>query len=183
LLIVFYFSITKLIYKTMIRHKKTAVVIFLSAAVIFIATTAMQTQQQEQPEYKNLKVLPKNISHEELGKVMDEWRDALGVRCNFCHARDAATNKNDFASDAKPEKLMARKMMEMTAKINKKYFKEDKKDEKEMMAAIACYTCHNGKAHPANAAPPRAPRTPGQGAPGGSATPPPTTPPTTPPSR
>ncbi len=137
----------------MLRHKKTLIITCLSAAVILVATTAMKTPQPQEPEYKNLKVLPKNITHDELGKVMDEWKNALGVRCGFCHARDAVTNKNDFASDAKPEKEAARKMMQMTADINKKYFKEDKKDEKDMMAAIACYTCHNGKAHPANAAP------------------------------
>jgi len=172
----------------MLHHKKTLIVTCLSAVIIFVATTAMQTPaQQEEQGFKNLKVLPKNITHDEMEKVMHDWSNALGQRCGFCHARDAQTNKTDFASDAKPEKLMARKMMTMTEKINKKYFKEDKddkdKDHGAMMAAIGCYTCHNGKAHPEATAPPRtgnggerrAPGTP----PGGSATPPPTTPPAT----
>jgi cytochrome c553 len=134
----------------MIRHKKLFATICLTATVVFAATASMQTTEPEKHEWKNLKVLPKNISEKDLDKVMDEWRDALGVRCGFCHARDAATNKNDFASDAKPEKNMAREMMRMTQKINKKYFKADKdgKESKDMTAAITCYVCHHGNAHP-----------------------------------
>jgi len=100
------------------------------------------------PQYKNLKVLPKKLTHEQLGKYMDEWSKALGVRCNFCHAR-GADGKNDFASDDKPEKKMAREMFAMTAKINKKYF-DAKKDSLGLVmeSGIACITCHHGSAHP-----------------------------------
>ncbi|OCX52632.1 hypothetical protein BEL04_14385 [Mucilaginibacter sp. PPCGB 2223] len=165
----------------MLKHKKTLIVTCLSAAIIFVATTAMRApqQQQEEPGFKNLKVLPKNITHDEMEKVMHEWSAALGQRCGFCHARDAQTNKTDFASDAKPEKLMARKMMTMTEKINKKYFKEDKDDKDHggaMTAAIGCYTCHNGKAHPDATAPARngnGGRAPGMTPPPGGGTPPP----------
>ncbi|WP_448702716.1 c-type cytochrome [Mucilaginibacter sp. AW1-3] len=166
----------------MLQHKKTLIVTCLSAAIIFVATTAMrQAPQQEEQGFKNLKVLPKNITHDEMEKVMHEWSSAVGQRCGFCHARDAQTNKTDFASDAKPEKLMARKMMQMTEKINKKYFKEDKdeKDKGAMTAAIGCYTCHNGKPHPDAVAPARNGGGPRPGAPaaGGNPTPPPTAPP------
>jgi len=172
----------------MLHQKKSIVITLLGAAVIFIATTAMKAPKQD-PGFKNLKVLPKDISKEDLDKVMDQWRDALGVRCGFCHARDAATNKTDFASDAKPEKEITRKMMEMTKQINEKYFKEDKEEKHDgpMLAAVACYTCHNGKAQPANVAPPRVPGQggfggpPGGAPPAGGGTPPPagTPPPTT----
>lgn len=172
----------------MIPFKKLIVTGCLTATVVFAATASMQ-QTEEKPHWKNLKVLPKDISEKELDKVMDEWRDALGVRCGFCHARDNATNKTDFASDAKPEKNAAREMMKMTAKINKKFFKGEK-DEKDMTAAITCYVCHHGNAHPENTAPPRPPRGQGQGGPGqgqrpaapaGATPPPPGT--TTPPSK
>ncbi|RKR82738.1 photosynthetic reaction center cytochrome c subunit [Mucilaginibacter gracilis] len=146
----------------MFNHKKIIVTVCLTATVVFAATASMQTTEPEKPEWKNLKVLPKKISKQDLDKVMDDWRDALGVRCGFCHARNAETNKNDFASDAKPEKEAARKMMTMTAKINSKYFKADK-DDKTMTAAITCYVCHHGTAHPESIAPPRPPRAPGQG--------------------
>ena len=41
---------------------------------------------------------------------------ALGVTCNTCHVR------GNFASDEKPEKLTARRMLEMTKGINKQFF-------------------------------------------------------------
>ncbi len=44
--------------------------------------------------------------------------------------------KLDFASDENEHKLIARDMMRMTMKINKKYFRNEKQD------AITCYTCH-----------------------------------------
>ncbi|MEJ0082894.1 MAG: c-type cytochrome [Puia sp.] len=55
---------------------------------------------------------------------MDHFKAALGVKCSFCHApsKDTAQKWPDFASDDKPEKLIARKMMKMTSKINKKFF-------------------------------------------------------------
>jgi cytochrome c553 len=177
----------------MLNHKKLLVTVCLSATVVFAATASMQTTEPEKHEWKNLKVLPKNISEKDLDKVMDDWRDALGVRCGFCHARNEETKKTDFASDAKPEKTEAREMMRMTAKINKKYFDDDKdKNSKDMTAAITCYVCHHGNAHPENTAPPRPPRgqgapgAPGMGGPGGDhkMPPPPPTPPagtTTPP--
>lgn len=167
----------------MLHHKKTLIVTCLLAVIVFITATAMRTpQQQEEQGFKNLKVLPKNITHDEMEKVMHDWSNSLGQRCGFCHARDAQTNKTDFASDAKPEKLMARKMMTMTAKINKKYFKADKDDkDHSMMAAVSCYTCHNGKAQPEVNAPARnggERRGPGMTPPGnGNPTPPPTAPP------
>jgi cytochrome c553 len=136
----------------MLLHKKFIVTVSLLSAVVFVATTAMKSSNvADEPAFKNLKVLPKNISKDDLEKVMHTWNDALGVRCNFCHARNAETNKMDMASDAKPEKQMARNMMKMTAKINKKFFKMDKDDKEHgdaMTAAVTCMTCHHGAAHP-----------------------------------
>lgn len=99
---------------------------------------------------KNLKVLPKNTSGEELHKIMDEWKTALGVKCNFCHAPAADTTSHhlDFASDAKPEKDIARHMYKMAGKINKKFFKEAKDDKGNSIAVVTCMTCHHGNPHP-----------------------------------
>jgi photosynthetic reaction center cytochrome c subunit len=125
----------------------------LSAALAFfafvIAGIAATTPPDEHPN-KNLKVLPKNISHEDLDKVMDGFKAALGVKCNFCHApsKDTADHHLDFASDDKPEKNIARHMMKMTAKINKKYFSFNKDDKGETIPAISCITCHRGNPHP-----------------------------------
>ncbi|MBS7563400.1 c-type cytochrome [Mucilaginibacter sp. Bleaf8] len=108
-----------------------------------------QTQQQaEEHQFKNLKVLPKNISEHQLHDVMEEWNAALGVRCGFCHARNEDTKKMDWALDTKPEKSMARQMYRMTADINKKYFKAGKDSIGRVMELnVNCNTCHRGVAH------------------------------------
>src|SRR5579862_948037 len=120
----------------------------LAAIVLigFIAFGIAATTPPDEHKHKNLKILPKNISHDDLDKVMDGFKDALGVKCNFCHAPEADTSTHhlDFASDAKPEKEVARHMMKMTAKINKKYFSFNKDESGQTAPAISCITCHRG---------------------------------------
>ena len=56
---------------------------------------------------------------------MTRFNKALGVTCNYCHARTKPgifPVRADFTSDEIPTKLTARKMMRMTDKINRKYF-------------------------------------------------------------
>jgi len=132
----------------MLINKKIIAITCVLAVITFSALTSMKAaHDDDHPGFKNLKVLPKNIPHEALHKVMDDWSHALGVHCNFCHAR-GADNKMDFASDAKPEKNMARDMYKMAAKINNKYF-EGKKDSLGMVIGdIKCLTCHRGSPHP-----------------------------------
>jgi hypothetical protein len=133
----------------MIHFRKLAVSL---AFITFVIAGIAATRPQEEHPNKNLKVLPKNISHEDLDKVMDGFKAALGVKCNFCHApsKDTSNHHLDFASDEKPEKDIARHMMRMTAKINKKYFSFSKdKDEKgQPILSVTCITCHRGNSHP-----------------------------------
>jgi hypothetical protein len=97
----------------------------------------------DEPKFKNLKVLDKNISHDELEIIMKQFKTALGVKCSFCHAESKTDPKKlDFASDEKEHKGIARGMMRMTKRINKKYFKDDKEGK------ISCYSCHNGSEEP-----------------------------------
>jgi hypothetical protein len=103
-------------------------------------------------EYRNLKVLPKNISSKALSTIMvDEFSDALGVSCNFCHAEEKGSHRLDYVSDAKPEKEMARVMMRMTLGVNKKYFNLKRPMLENATLVITCNTCHNGQPHPDNA--------------------------------
>jgi hypothetical protein len=141
--------------------------------VIALSVAATLPPQQEPPKLINLKVFPKNVPFRVLDHQMDVWSASLGVRCNFCHARNEQTGKMDFASDAKPEKTAARHMYLMTAKINKKFF-EAKKDSLGMVAfsGVNCYTCHRGEAHP-EAKIPQEHHGPGGPPPGGAGTPPP----------
>jgi hypothetical protein len=117
---------------------------------LFIVLGIAATKPPDPPKWKNLKILPKDITMEQLDKVMDNFKDALGVKCGFCHApsKDSTQKWPDFASDEKPEKLVARKMMKMTAKINKKYFNYNKNEQGQLLPTVECMTCHHGKEHP-----------------------------------
>jgi hypothetical protein len=99
-------------------------------------------QRQERPP-ENLKLLQPT----EVRATMRSFRTALGVRCDFCHVQG-----ND-ASDEKPHKLTARKMIEMTRTINATF--ADSKTH------VTCYTCHRGASEPLTEPPPGAQPGPG----------------------
>lgn len=126
---------------------KNTLVVSLSIMAFISMSFIIST---EQPGYKNLKVLPKNINKEHMDSIMKSFTVALGVKCNFCHVRLNDEQKNwDFASDSNKHKNIARSMMRMTADINKKYFKVANSNAVTANLEVTCYTCHNGKAHPA----------------------------------
>jgi len=126
---------------------RTILTLSILLSIVVFMSAFMPVQQER--VFKNLKVLPKNISKEDLDKVMDGFKTSLGVKCNFCHApSETQKGKLDFASDAKPEKATARKMMLMTAKINKKFFHVDDVKNTNAMLPVSCITCHNGNEHP-----------------------------------
>lgn len=99
----------------------------------------------QESQYKNLKVLPKDISKDKLTGVMKAWSQALGVRCNFCHVGEpnAPLSSYDFASDDKDHKRITRQMVDMVKAINADYLA--KLDEN---SSINCRTCHHGLASP-----------------------------------
>jgi hypothetical protein len=130
-------------------NKKIIVTLGLLSVVVLGAMTSMTPQKAQDEGFKNLKVLPKHISNDDLHKVMEEWEHSLGVHCNFCHVRNEDTKKMDWANDAKPEKEMARNMYKMMNKINQKYFHAGKDSSGMIMkAGINCNTCHRANAHP-----------------------------------
>jgi Photosynthetic reaction centre cytochrome C subunit len=76
-----------------------------------------------------------------LGIMSGGFSKALGVGCDHCH------NVNDFASNEKPQKQIAREMMTMSGKI-----REMLKEIKEITSenpAVTCTTCHRGSIVPA----------------------------------
>ncbi|MEO6150196.1 MAG: c-type cytochrome [Mucilaginibacter sp.] len=133
----------------MVINKKAFITIGLLAVVVLTSMVSLKPSPADEPLFKNLKVLPKNITKDQMHDVMEEWEHALGTKCSFCHVRDTVTKKMDWANDAKPEKGMARKMYKMTAMLNQKYF-EAKKDSIGMMAdeGVNCNSCHQGQEHP-----------------------------------
>src|SRR6185369_3214753 len=106
-------------------------------AAFLLAACSLFAQQP-----KNLKVLPPS-SPVQLQRQMNVIRAALGVHCDYCHVNEAG--KWDFASDAKPEKETARRMIKMTMELNRSSFNGQ--------SVITCYTCHNGHIHPTTAVP------------------------------
>ena len=134
---------------TIPRKTILVTVTLISVVVISVAFSA-----PPEKKFKNLKVLPKNIGEKELDSVMHTFTRGLGVKCDFCHV-PTGEKQMDFVSDAKPEKNIARKMMRMTNKINKKYFDYAKDDPGKPVQEMTCYVCHHGQAHPAKNPPPR----------------------------
>jgi hypothetical protein len=131
----------------------------LSVIVCFIALILMSfAVTKDEPTYKNLKVLPKNTNKKQMDSVMHHFASSLGVKCNYCHQYNAEQKAMDFASDANEKKGVARNMLKMMQKLNKKYFHVN--DSKNLTAKleITCYSCHNGKANPATQPPPPPPR-------------------------
>lgn len=124
--------------------------------LVFILSgcAAVRAQKQLEPavdggEFRNLQVLRANITRDSLIAVMEEFRTALGVGCDHCHA--VASNSGeptlDFASDSKPEKGIARSMLVMVREINGDYL------EPLGFSAnrVSCMTCHRGQTIPSDA--------------------------------
>jgi len=127
-------------------RKLTVATMLTSCLILGIAAT----NPPEEHAFKNLKILPKSTTHEEMEQIMGNFKNALGVHCDFCHApsKDSSVHHPDFASDEKPEKNIAREMMRMTHKINKKYFGDNKNEKGDRVEVVGCMTCHRGNPHP-----------------------------------
>ncbi len=100
-------------------------------------------------KYKNLKILPQDISEQKLDSIMESYSKALGVSCSFCHTEiKNFPDSLDYASDDNTMKENAREMMRMTILINKTYFYFDKNEKPEYLKVVNCKTCHRGEPMP-----------------------------------
>lgn len=143
--------------------RSNAIGFLIGAALVTAGCTAIQQQKAvevraDQGTFKNLKVLPQNITHDELIATMRRFARSLGVKCDHCHAPAPAGSGEqfDFASDVKDEKVTARLMMKMVRTVNTQYISEIN----EQGATVTCYTCHRGHSVPESQLPPEAPREP-----------------------
>ena len=116
------------------------------AAFVFIGIAAVKQPVNE--NFKNLQVLPKNITEDSLGKIMDGFNASLKVDCKFCHVKDKNSEALIMEKDDKPEKEITRNMMRMTMDINKKYFQFNEEVTAAQLQAVTCYTCHKGQPIP-----------------------------------
>jgi len=126
-----------------------------------------------QPPPANLQVLPKDMTRQQVVQIMQQINAGLGSTCATCHVFIANGDPmNDFASDAKPQKNVARAMMRMVAEINAAVPTAVSKPA-DQAARVGCATCHRGALIPVVApgtpgAPPPPPAAAPGGAPGGA---------------
>jgi tetratricopeptide (TPR) repeat protein len=122
--------------------KKIALVFLIS---VFAFAVTINAQMPD--KFKNLKVLPKDITKDQLDKIMDSFTEGLGVNCEFCHVRNDQTNKMEFNLDQKTAKSKARIMLQMTMDINKKYLSQ-LSEFSDNIEKVECITCHHGNKMP-----------------------------------
>lgn len=127
-------------------HKNKTILVLL---LISLVVTGLAFQRLEQSNYKNLQILPKNISPVMLDSIMNSYNKALGVNCQFCHAPvKNFPDSLDYASDAVHMKEEARRMLRMTIHINLTYFYFDRSIRPEYLKTVTCNTCHRGEPFP-----------------------------------
>ena len=124
--------------------KQLTAILVLSALVI----AGVAGVNHSSSDFKNLQILPKDISVYHLDSMMGSYNKALGVKCDFCHTK-VTEDSLDFVSDKEPMKANAREMMRMTIDVNKTWFYHDKKQKPEFLNTVNCMTCHRGEPYPA----------------------------------
>lgn len=151
-------------------NKRLAIPLLLLMLGCTAATSTTPSAAPPAGVHKNLKVLPQDLSRDQLIAIMRTFTRGLGVKCNHCHVVTATTPKEelDFASDAKEEKRVARVMIQMTNQINKEWLERVEEaeghEEEEAHAApaegmltqprVGCWTCHRGQVEPEMPPPP-----------------------------
>lgn len=135
------------------RPQRFRVAAFLILAAFGVAAAARPVAAQ-QPQFewpahpRNLKVLPKNTTPDQLRDAMVGFTQALGVRCVHCHVGEEGKPLTtfDFSSDAKPTKQIARDMVRMMGDIHKDLGKMKLSDAPRVN--VRCATCHHGHVRP-----------------------------------
>lgn len=127
--------------------RKQLAIVFVLTILVVAGVAAIKPPKGQ---YKNLKILPQDISGEKLDSIMQSYNKALGVDCGFCHTAVANfPDSLDYASDQNKMKENAREMMRMTIYVNKTWFYFDKAQRPEYLNVVHCMTCHRGVAYPA----------------------------------
>lgn len=129
-----------------VRVLASSFAIFALTLVLVVARPlAAAPQGGAQAGPKNLQVLPKDYTLQQVTTVMRTFAAGLGVQCNYCHVADRSSDEN-------PNKGIARKMLTMVNGIN-----DTLKDVGQPVPAgqlkVTCYTCHRGAEKPLTAAP------------------------------
>ncbi len=122
---------------------KIVVVLTFSLFTLMLPSAARaQTPTPAIVDSPNVKVLT-GLTAQQFQEEMNFIVQGLGVTCGTCHVR------GNFASEDKPQKQTARKMLEMVKAINKANFPDYKpKDGESVLGRVTCYTCHRGETSP-----------------------------------
>ena len=119
--------------------------IVVAFSMVFASVVASAQQPPTAPamvDTPTVKALT-GLTVQEFEAEMQLMTQALGLSCGSCHAR------GNFASDANPRKLAARRMIEMTKTVNKQFFPDYKPlDGESHLGRVTCFTCHQGDSRP-----------------------------------
>jgi hypothetical protein len=107
----------------------------LAAGFSQAPVVAQSSDQKAEQVFKNIQAF-KGQRADMLNPTMVLFEAALGVGCGYCH--DADANKREL--DVKPQKAIARQMIDMVNNINKTTFRGQ--------ARVSCFTCHQGRPIP-----------------------------------
>jgi hypothetical protein len=117
--------------------------------------SAADDENWKPTEIKNLTVLPKDTSVDDVMKIMRGWDEALNVECVFCHVGQIGKPLStfDFASDDKKRKEVSRVMLQGVMDMNEKFTTLG-----DDAPQVACSTCHKRSRHVEDELPPPKPR-------------------------
>jgi len=112
----------------------------LGAVLVTVGLTqtsiaAQGTERKMEDEFLNIKSY-RGQPADHLIPTMVYFEAALGVGCPYCHDNDAAKRE----LDTKPQKDIARRMIEMVNALNKSSFGGAPR--------VTCFTCHQGRPTP-----------------------------------
>jgi len=119
---------------------------------IILSLSVLQSQAQDRwqwPEHPlNIKVLPSDLTADQLRDAMREFSSSLGVRCNYCHVGEEGKPFSvwDFAADDNPNKKRAREMILMIYDIDEHLYNIEPSGDQRVN--VSCYTCHRGRPRP-----------------------------------
>jgi hypothetical protein len=148
----------------------------LGVGVAFLTLSAAPSAQRGQGPAapSNLQVLAKDTSPQDVFALMQQFAQALGVQCTYCHVQgpeqlitpeEAAAAENqaqgrgrgrgrgqgpppmNFAADDKPQKLAAREMLRMVNDLNARLPARVGKAATDAVR-VQCVTCHRGVTQP-----------------------------------
>jgi hypothetical protein len=119
----------------------------LVALALLSALVAARQQNPIPEKFTNLQILPATTTRATLVPLMRSFALSLGVRCEHCHVGEGNDlSKFDFASDEKPAKITARRMMRLLERIHEQL---QGLGDGARMPKVTCYTCHRGERVPA----------------------------------